>query len=104
MEIAGGSGGVAGQKGIRLARPAYAEILTENTFDRIVIHEVDRPIEDKVSEGNYWTRITIDGFCYTPGAAIDAQGWANVYKARVTGVSVRVRLRSATPEAGAALT
>jgi hypothetical protein len=104
LKIAGGSGGVAGQKGIRLARPVSAEILTEHTFDRIVIHEADWPIEDKNSEGNYWRRVTIDGFCYTPGAAIDAQGLANVNRHALPASSLPARMRSATPGAGAALT
>lgn len=84
LEIAGID--VSGQTGIR-SITSNSQIISECSFDRIVLVQVDRPIIENGPEGNFWTDISIDQFARdgTDRAAIDATTHASFYSARVAG-------------------
>jgi hypothetical protein len=83
IEIAGGL--VSGQIGMRLAATG-GQIIAENNFTNITLFLVDRPIIDTDTEGNFWRGITIDTFAISVArTALDCQGLANQYQARIAG-------------------
>ncbi len=83
LEIAGD--GIVGQIGFRMSA-TNGHIITENTLRRLVFKEIDSPIIDRDTEGNFTSEVTIDQFGYSVTAAIDARGLANFYDAiRVAG-------------------
>ncbi len=88
LEIAGG--GAAGasastsQIGIALDG-ADDRIITECGFDRLIFSEVDRPVVERSTEGNEWTRLVIDQFGYRGGIGFDSVANANHYQGRIAG-------------------
>lgn len=92
LEIAGGGAAGAapggGQVGIRLVATGR-HIISENVFDRLILAEVDRPVIERSTEGNEWTRFTIDQFGYRGGIAFDSVANANHYQGRIAGAPGR---------------
>jgi hypothetical protein len=88
IEIAGGgAAGSAvdgGQIGIQLTA-AGRYIVSENAFDRLIFSEVDRPVIERSTEGNEWTRFVIDQFGYRGGVGFDSVANANHYQGRIAG-------------------
>ena len=86
IEIAGN--GSAGQIGIRLVASS-PQIVTENSFTDITLFNIDKPIIDTDTEGNFWNACTIDTFGFsTAKNALDCQGLANRYQFRISGPPV----------------
>lgn len=84
IEVAGAGADRPGQIGLRLQAtgtdPAGSNnIVTECRFQDLYFFEVDRPVVDLDTEGNFFERITIDQFCYSKGVAFDSRGLANFY-------------------------
>lgn len=90
IEIAGGgragtgSGDDGGQVGVSIAG-SRQRIISECTFDRLILSEVDRPVVERLTEGNEWTRFVIDQFGYRGGIAFDSIANANHYQGRIAG-------------------
>ncbi len=84
LEIAGGGQHAIGQVGLQVSA-AGKSLVTECTFDRISFFEVDRPVVERSTEGNEWTRFVIDQFGYTGGIAFDSVANANHYQGRIAG-------------------
>lgn len=84
IEIAGGGARAVGQVGIS-ASTAGKRILSECTFDRLILSEVDRPVIERGPEGNEWTRFVVDQFGYRGGAAFDSVAHASHYQGRIAG-------------------
>lgn len=84
IEIAGGGAAAPGQVGVSLATRGK-RIVSECTFDRLILAEVDRPVIERGPEGNEWTRFVVDQFGYAGGAAFDCVSHANHYQGRIAG-------------------
>jgi hypothetical protein len=85
IEIAGGGRAAKGQIGVSItARGKH--IVSECTFDRLILSEIDRPVVERGPEGNEWTRFVIDQFGYLGGAAFDSVANANHYQGRIAGI------------------
>ncbi len=84
IEIAGGGPRSKGQIGVS-ATTSGKNILTECSFDRVILSEVDRPVIERGPEGNEWTRFVVDQFGYHGGAAFDCISHANHYQGRIAG-------------------
>lgn len=84
IEIAGGGSPAKGQIGVS-ATTSGQRILTECTFDRMILSEVDHPVIERGPEGNEWTRFVVDQFGYRGGAAFDCMSHANHYQGRIAG-------------------
>lgn len=84
IEIAGGGAEAIGQIGVS-ATTSGQRILTECTFDRLILSEVDRPVIERGPEGNEWTRFVIDQFGYRGGAGFDCVAHASHYQGRIAG-------------------
>ncbi|VVE77379.1 hypothetical protein [Pandoraea sputorum] len=88
IEIAGAA--VAGQIGINQTATVVStitNIISENEFTNIVFVQVDKPVQDAGSEGNYWRGFVVDGFGYTPGGSVafNMTSHANFYQGRIAG-------------------
>jgi len=84
IEIAGGGSRAKGQIGVS-ATTSGRNIVSECTFDRLILTEVDRPVVERGPEGNEWTRFVVDQFGYRGGAAFDCVSHANHYQGRIAG-------------------
>lgn len=84
LEIAGTE--ASGQIGIR-SITSGSNIISECSFNRILLVQIDRPVLEIGPEGNFWTDITVDQFARdgVPRAAIDSVSHASFYTARVAG-------------------
>lgn len=84
IEIAGAGASAAGQTGVSMTAH-NPRIISECTFDRIIMSEIDLPVVERGPEGNEWTRFVIDQFGYRGGIGFDSVANANHYQGRIAG-------------------
>lgn len=84
LDIAGGGQAAAGQTGVTIVARGK-QIVSECTFDRLILSEIDCPVVERGPEGNEWTRFVVDNFGYGGGAAFDSIAHASHYQGRIAG-------------------